>query len=78
MKIKSGKVKTEIETQKYIVFFSYNLPVAFYDKRKGKYYRTEKFHSRTTTKHISQFIGHASADLVPQAMLENLIEEIEI
>lgn len=67
-----GSNKTEVTfTDGTTVFFSYETPVAFRDTE-GNYYRTEKFYSVTTSKHINQWLaskGDPCFDVVPQASI---------
>lgn len=39
----------------------------------GKFYRTSKFHSKTTSKHINSWLGKAKATEMPQEWFDNLI-----
>jgi len=56
---------TEIETERGIVLFSYKTPVAA--KIDGKCYRTEDYHSKTTSKHINAWLGGRDAEKKPAA-----------
>ena len=53
------------------ILFSYNTPVAAFLSGKG-YVRTEKFHSATTSGHISKWIGPGAVE-VPQAEIDTLL-----
>lgn len=52
-----GNNKTELRLNDWMVFFSYKTPVAAIDRRTGKAYRTAKYWSRTTSKHINQYFA---------------------
>ena len=52
------------------LFYSYKTLVAVRTKD-GRSYRTEKFWSRTTSKHLGQF-GMGGAEQIPQDKLEAL------
>jgi len=64
---------TVVEIGGNTVLFSYKTPVAALIPGRG-YVRTDKFHSRTTSKHIGQFLDGVKAEIVPQAFLNNLSE----
>ena len=54
------------------IFFSYKTPVAAFVPGTGYIRTTEKF-SRTTSKHINQWLrGYAASD-VDQSVIENLV-----
>ena len=65
---------TELKTGNYLVLFSYQTPVAYRDLRTGKYYRTVKKWSRTTSRHISQWLNGQQAEEVGQDNLDQLIQ----
>ena len=50
-----GSNETEIRFKNgNVFFFSYDTPVAAYINR--KYYKTSKYHSQTTSRHINRFL----------------------
>ena len=57
------------------VFFSYKTPVAAHIPGQG-YYRTEDYHSVTTSKHIGQFMkrngAHGHYHVKPQSFFDSL------
>ena len=55
------------------VFFSYRTPVAAHID--GKYIRTAKKWSVTTTRHISKWLDGVDAELVDQAVLDTLVDD---
>lgn len=68
---------TELKLNDYIVLFSYKTPVAFFDRQSGEYYKTSKKWSRTTSKHINQWIFDKDAENVKevsQDVLDSLIK----
>lgn len=75
----------EVETDRYIVLFSYKTPVAYIDKSSGKYFKTSKFWSQTTSRHITQWKKESLAGLhldivledVDQESLDNLLNEVK-
>ena len=77
MIIKSvGKNQLEIHNkQKDITILqSYNTVVAA--KISGKWYKTEQFYSRTTSKHINIFFnGFDDATIKPQSFFDKLMED---
>ena len=69
--------QTEVETKDgTTVFFSYKTPVAAHIPGKG-YFKTEKYWSRTTSKHIGQFIarngGSGAVTVKPQSFFDSMI-----
>ena len=66
-----GNNKAEITSSNgNVVFFSYNTPVAAC--MDGKFYRTEKSWSVTTSKHITQWLDGAKAEIRPQSFFDAL------
>jgi len=53
-------------------FFSYETPVAF-QMRSGEIYKTEEYYSRTTSKHITQYLNGREAEAVPQSFINQLV-----
>lgn len=55
-----------------VIMFSYNTPVAArlpnYD-----YVRTSEYYSRTTSKHINQWLNGVNAEIVEQDFIDNLV-----
>lgn len=54
------------------IFFSYETPVAAYIPGRG-YIKTRRFHSRTTSKHINQWLDGAPAEVVDQEELNEWV-----
>lgn len=48
------------------VFFSYETPVAGYDASRGIYERTSEYHSRTTSRHINNYLKWVKGVEMPQ------------
>lgn len=71
---KLGPNKTEVQIGNVVVFFSYNTPVAA-QLSDGKYVRTNKKWSVTTSKHINQWLGGVRAEEVEQCALDFLAGE---
>lgn len=69
-----GANQTELTTADgTLILYSYQTPVACW--KDGAFYRTEISHSRTTQKHITQFMRRHGAYTVtskPQAFFDNL------
>ncbi len=55
---------------KTTILFSYKTPVAA--NISGKFYKTEQKWSRTTSKHISRWLGDVAAEIKPQSFFDNL------
>lgn len=71
--IPRGNNQTEVEINDDLtVFFSYKTPVAAHVTGKG-YLKTDKFWSKTTSRHVNQWIDGPSTT-VPQAELDNLTQ----
>jgi hypothetical protein len=75
MKIKPiGPNQTEIHGMGCEVLFSYETPVALCGPD-GTWYRTEKKHSSTTSKHINKWIpngrNNPNVVMLPQEVLDN-------
>ena len=67
---------TEVEIGDKTVLFSYKTPVAYFDVELMTYYKTNKKWSRTTSKHINQWIpdnGEVRIEEVDQSVLDNLV-----
>ena len=64
---------TEIELSNGTkVLFSYKTPVACHHYN-GKTYRTAKFWSKTTSRHINQWLDGLDAEQIEQGFLDNLV-----
>jgi len=59
---------TEIENNGIRILFSYKTPVAAYAS--GFHFKTSKYWSRTTTRHINQWLNGASAMERPQEFFD--------
>ena len=72
MRIKPiGSNQTVLEGKGCRVLYSYETPVAL-EAPNGKYYRTDKKWSVTTSKHINQFVGGAKqGEPCPQSVLDS-------
>ena len=53
------------------IFYSYNTPVAA--KVSGEFYKTKEYYSKTTCKHITQYLNGRKAEAVPQSMIDQLV-----
>jgi len=54
------------------VFYSYNTPVAI-QHSSGRLFQTMEHYSRTTSKHISQFLNGRKAEKVEQSFINQFI-----
>jgi len=76
MKLKPiGENQTELDLANGMrVFFSYETPVAAFDAKTGRAFRTTAKWSRTTTRHINKWIGQnpAISDMA-QSWFDSLI-----
>ena len=54
------------------VFYSYNTPVAI-QHSSGRLFQTMEHYSRTTSKHISQFLNGRKAEKVEQSFINQFV-----
>lgn len=71
--VQLGANQTLLKLKGLEVLFSYETPVAGYQRNEG-YFRTDTKHSPTTSRHINKYIGAHSFRTVPQASIELLLE----
>jgi len=64
---------TVIETDAKSILISYETPVAVLYHGNGKYVKTEKKWSATTSKHINAWLGGAEAKLEPQSYFDDIL-----
>ena len=64
---------TLLETPAHIVLFSYETPVASFDKGTYSFHRTAKKWSMTTTRHINKWLNGAIAEEQPQDYFDTLL-----
>ena len=55
------------------ILFSYQTPVAVYDRNRGEYLRTEAKFSQTTSRHINKWLEGVKAIPVPQHTIEEYV-----
>ena len=53
------------------IFYYYNTPVAA--KVSGDLYRTKEYYSRTTSKHITQYLNGRKAEEVEQSFINQIV-----
>jgi hypothetical protein len=70
---------TEIEIGNKKILFSYQTPVAYKELTPEgmSWYRTNKFWSRTTTRHINSWGPEGMYEPVEQSVLDNLLNEVK-
>ena len=70
---------TEVSFGKYRILFSYETPVAYeiVSGDQSGVYRTDKFWSRTTTRHINQWLNGRFASNIEQKYLDNIVLEVK-
>lgn len=83
MKVESiGQNKTEITTSQYKILVSYATPVIALDYDKQVFYKTNKFWSVTTSRHINQWLndnrigcmGNYPIKDVEQSFLDDILD----
>ena len=70
--LKLSKDSTEITFCSITVLFSYRTPVAAINNVYGTCYVTSKQWSKTTSKHITQWLNGRAFEVVDQEFLDNL------
>lgn len=75
-KLGSNKTELTINTKVGImrVLFSYETPVAAIDDV-GNHYKTDRFHSRTTNRHIASYLNGSDFAYMPQSWFDGLLKE---
>jgi hypothetical protein len=68
-----GHNQTELAIGHYRVLFSYETPVALLDVPTGRYYTTDTYYSRTTTRHINSWLDGSNATTVTQDFLYSAV-----
>jgi hypothetical protein len=53
------------------IFYSYNTPVAA--QVAGDFYKTKEYYSKTTSKHISQYLNGRDAEEVEQSFINQIV-----
>jgi hypothetical protein len=69
---KIGSNMSQLNLQGNRILISYKTPVAYQDKS-GKFFKTDKKWSNTTSKHITKWLAGSPATEVPQSFLDNLV-----
>ena len=64
---------TEVDTGKVQILFSYKTPVAFHYSGDDTIYVTEKFWSRTTSRHIKQWAAGNPVVKISQEKIEEIL-----
>ena len=65
---------TELEVNNTTILFSYSTPVAGYSDEGA--FRTDKYYSVTTSKHINKYLGGKDVGkVVPQSYIDALVED---
>ena len=73
MEVKSlGANQTEVEINGRKVLFSYETSVAY--KEDGKAYITSQKWSKTTSKHVSQWVKGMTVFCIPQEQFDTLVK----
>lgn len=67
-----NKISFDSLGDQYVIFFSYSTPVCA--AVRGKYFVTKTKFSRTTSKHINQFLDGRDAEEKDQEFFDNLVK----
>lgn len=65
--------ETELHRGNDVIFFSYDTPVAFFQSGAG-YFQTDETFSRTTTRHIKQWLAGRKAQVVSQEKIAAFLD----
>jgi hypothetical protein len=70
-----GTNHTQVSTGKFVIFVSYQTPVAYYDRTLDKTFKTSKKWSNTTTRHLNKWLAGfpSSASEVSQETIDALL-----
>lgn len=64
---------TLLKTPDSLVLFSYSTPVALYELKTYRYFRTGKKWSKTTSRHINKWLDGVQAQEMPQEFFDNYL-----
>jgi len=70
---KLGSNMTELVTRDGRILFSYETPVAVLDHGDYEYYVTDRFFSKTTTRHINKWLEGVNAVKVSHEKIEGYV-----
>jgi len=68
-----GSNMTELQVNGHRILFSYETPVAAWDNDSYDWVRTNKFWSKTTSRHINKWLDGVEALEVPQNEIDELV-----
>ena len=71
---------TELELMNGYILFSYKTPVASTMKSTGEYFKTSKFWSKTTSRHMNKWFkefGEIKIQEKPQEYFDDLLNEVK-
>jgi len=73
-----GPNRTEVHVGRNIIFFSYETPVAAYweESPDSAWIRTAERYSRTTSKHIGQWLGGCEVKVLPDDQFQTALAQI--
>ena len=75
MKVKSlGKNKTLVKFGTSEVLVSYETPVAGKTDKVG-YFKTDKYFSNTTSRHINEYLPAGEVTIIPQDTIEGFMDD---
>ena len=63
---------TELRIAGHTILFSYSTPVAGYGSRGA--FRTDKWYSPTTTRHINKYLGKGVGEVISQEAINKMVE----
>ena len=73
-----GPNRTEVHVGRNIIFFSYETPGAAYweESPDSAWIRTAERYSRTTTKHLGQWLGGCGVKVLPDDQFQTALAQI--
>jgi hypothetical protein len=73
-----GPNRTEVHVGRNIIFFSYETPVAAYweESHDSAWIRTAERYSRTTSKHLGQWLGGLNVTVLPDDQFQTALAQI--
>lgn len=74
---KLGNNETQLTVGMTEILFSYNTPVACYNHATHEAFKTEKYWSKTTSRHINNWFDLTKPKTKPQEFFDALVVEVK-
>ena len=76
-----GWIKTNnavvVHMENVSILFSYGIPVAFQNRKIGRFYRMKEFHNAVTANHLNDWLRGHCVEEVTQEILNMMIENVD-